>query len=205
MKYLRPILLLGMIAVVMLWLLGGKTHKWTVQLDTTAHPDRIFQEISDPERMKQWMSHVVQIEPQNELPLGVGFQYRIVSRDEKGASDVVEGEILEFDSERILKLHVVSRRYEGTSTYIIERKGQGYRLEQRLHTRYRGLYRLVTPFIGFAVQDQLDADFRALEQRLNESDVVTSATDSAIGLRQACHIPGPNGLLSPSTSHGCEA
>lgn len=169
-KILRPLLLLIAIAVVMLWLLGGRTHTWTVQLETDAEPDRIFRYITDPQRMTIWMSDVMQVEPLNELPLGVGARTRIVAEDDKGRSRIRESEIIEFEANRLLKARLEDPRFDATSTFIIEPKGDGYRLRQRVQARHKRLFRLVAPLFGDAVQEQLDDDFRSLQELLDQPE-----------------------------------
>ncbi len=168
-KILRPALLLLGIAVVMLWLLGGRTHTWTAQLDTRATPDRIFREITDPQRLPMWMSEVVQVDPLNELPPQVGSRARIMTKGRRGTQEFIDSEIVEFDSERMLKLQLTAPRYDASSTFIIERKGEAYQLQQRLQSRYKGLYRFMTPFVDSVVQQRLDADFQLLKELLEES------------------------------------
>jgi uncharacterized protein YndB with AHSA1/START domain len=188
MKIWIPRVLLGLVAVIIatvsvLALMGRRqdagVSRASIELD--ASPEEIWSWLIDPDKFKQWVSWVVEVQVITPVQ-GVGRQTVVLMKSPGSTEPVrIEVTITEHAPPRRLAATIVSSGlFTGTQTYQLTDLAQGRtRLEVINHIRYATApLRLLAPLTTPSATRKTEGDFATLK-RLVEAEVTPTETNSA--------------------------
>jgi len=165
--------LIGILALACLVLiaLGHRANagRTIVSADINASPDQVWQWIDQPDKLKQWVSWVVEVRtPNGLLAPGVGAKRVIVMKDENngGMPMEIEGVYTKYQPPTEMDLALSTPgEFEGTEIYKLTDLGSG-----RTHFEVTGQFhysvwmaQLFEPLITPAAQKKMDADVARLK------------------------------------------
>jgi uncharacterized protein YndB with AHSA1/START domain len=138
-----------------------QTHEHAV--DIAATPEAVFDWLTDPQRLSQWLGGFVSSEPLAGAHNEPGAKARIVI-DENGRMRVMTSEVLEVIPHRRLVVAVNGEGVVTTSTYAIEPCAAGVRLTHRMEAEFSGMLGLLAPFFRDVVSRKMRADLARLKR-----------------------------------------
>ena len=131
-----------LLAVVVLFAMGlradaGRAHAST---EIVASRDQVWAWVDDPDKLKQWISWLVEVRTDPAHPTGIGAKRVLVMRDENNGGQLmeIEGTIREYARPQRLSMQLSSGgAFDGDSTYSLADLGTAAGLlsdwEQRPH------------------------------------------------------------------------
>jgi len=136
-----------------------------VEIDAPA--EVIFEWIADGDRVVQWVENLESDEPIEEVEGHVGTRFR-QKFNEKGRNIVMEGEVLEWEQDRRVKVHMTGRDFDMTLDMTIEPiGGTRHRVTQNADIRMKGCARVPMFFLGAMVRKQAAEQGRENLNRLS--------------------------------------
>jgi uncharacterized protein YndB with AHSA1/START domain len=135
-------------------------NEHTVEID--APPDRVFEYVSQPELMKEWVGGLIEFRP---LDPGPALGARGVQVVEVGRRNwELESEITRYQPPRILEARLTHRGFESTAAYELEERDGRTHVRATLDTTYRlGADRLLGGLMTRQAQRKLRADLERLK------------------------------------------
>jgi uncharacterized protein YndB with AHSA1/START domain len=111
-----------------------------------------------------WMGALKETEQLTEGSHGVGSRWRDVFVDHGQRIDL-EAELIEYEPNERLRVRLVGRGFESTSTQELEERGGLTRVSAVLETDYKGVAaRLVAGVVTRHAQSRLEADLATLKE-----------------------------------------
>lgn len=168
MKRFKPVMIgiaiLLFAAIVLLWLLGGRTFQHRAEVLVAVPPDQVFSYLTDPGLLRQWIGGLVESVPMGDATLRVGAKAREVV-EEKGRRFEMQSEVLRLEPNQMLEVSLQNDFARIISRYQLQPENGQTRLTHTMQSNYQGLLaRLFGPFMSLAVQSKLDRDFQQLKQ-----------------------------------------
>jgi carbon monoxide dehydrogenase subunit G len=159
------------LAIVVLKLMGMRTDagriRHTVEIDRP--PAQVFRWLNEPERVKQWISWLVEIRPVQGAPTsGVGAKDVFVMDDPNMKQKVeLESEVTAFEPDRKISVKIhAAMGFSGDLDYILTPVGEG-----RTRLEYDGRYQyhhwmasLFEPLVTPQAKAKLEGDLAKLKQ-----------------------------------------
>lgn len=157
---------------------GARTIAATVEIARPA--DEVLPWLRDPERTKQWVSWLIEVQDQNPEVSGVGHR-EVWLMDDPNMNEIMalNNEVIELDDRHIVVKVSADGMFTGESAYTLTDLGNGRtRLSNELHFEYeQWIASLFEPVVTPAAQKKLEADLaRLVELAEAESVVDHSAT-----------------------------
>jgi uncharacterized protein YndB with AHSA1/START domain len=173
------VLLLGIVGLVALAVLvfvvlgrrpgAGRTSS---SIEIAAPADTVFAWISRPERVKQWVSWLVEVRQDHVTPDGVGSRETWVMNDPNMKQQVeVKSEVLRYEPPHRVDVKVsMDGGFEGAYTYTLEPTAAGTRVTLAGSSRYHAwIARLLEPLVTPQAQKKQEDDFLALKRLVESS------------------------------------
>jgi uncharacterized membrane protein len=164
------------VAVVTLLVLGGGRGESTLQ--TSVEIGRpapvVFSFITEPARVKSWLSWLVEIQLLTPETTGVGSRQVWVMQDRNNNNQLmnIDTEITGYEANRLLQARVSAPLgFTGVITYELEPIAA-----DRTRLKYQGIYqfehwlaKLLSPVIARSAQQKLEDDLARLKQQAEAS------------------------------------
>jgi uncharacterized protein YndB with AHSA1/START domain len=157
------ILALAAAAGALLWFVGGRMAVHQVETAINETPGRVFDYLTQPELLTQWMGGLVESIPVGDGRLVVGARSREVIED-NGRRFTLDSEVVGLEPGRLLAVSLTGDMFDFTSRYRLDSAGPTTRVHHTLEARYKGITRLFAPFLRGAVQRKLEADLARLKE-----------------------------------------
>ena len=151
------------VAVAVLWFVGGKTYVNTAEVTIDAPPSQVFPYLTEPDKLKQWLAGVVEIKPLTEGGHRVGAKGKIVV-EEQGNKIEMEDEVLRSEDNKLLELRIFSPIFEINNLYELTDDQGKTHLKLTMQAKYSSVMRVFAPLVEGAIQELLDANFQRLKQ-----------------------------------------
>ncbi len=170
------ILLLSVIAVAVLWILGGKQTEFSTALSIDAPPEVIFPYLTQPEQLKSWttgLSEVEELLPAPKVGLGSGgpvqTTMRVISMPD-GSQARFDDRVIRFEENQFISVQSTGSQKVLIYIYQLEpRDGQTF-LSYRLKSTNCGTGRFLAPLSSNNdYQDRIDGDIRKLKALVESS------------------------------------
>ena len=145
---------------------AGRIHAST---EIAAPRDQVWQWVNDPDKLKQWISWLVEVRTDPSRPMGVGARRVLVMRDENNGGQLmeIEGTCREYNPpERMVMQLSAAGAFDGDGTYLLTDLGNG-RTRLYVENRYTfgsGFARLMEPLIAHLAQKKMQMDVAHLKQ-----------------------------------------
>jgi len=159
--------LLGVLAVVVsavagLWLSGGRAEIYSVSVTIDAPPEAVFPYLVEPDLLRGWITGLVETKPLTEGgPRAGARSTEIIERD--GRRSEMETEIVEFEPNRHIEVHIVSDVMVADSDYTLTAADGKTRLTEIFIPRFVGWGRLFSLFVRGAIDQDLRTDLDRLK------------------------------------------
>ncbi len=160
---------LGIVASLVLWVLGGVLAEHTVSIAIAAPPERVFAYLTEPNHLVRWIGGLKKSEPLTSDGLRVGARSR-ETVEENGRRMEMETVVTRLEPGRLLEVQINAGMFEAKNRFELTHEAGVTRVVQTLEAQYRGAARLIAPFLKGSVQKKLDTDLARLR------DVVESET-----------------------------
>jgi len=170
---------LGLLLLVIaggLWLAGrrasaGHLHS---EIEVKRPAAEVWDWVSEPEKMKQWVSWLVDVRTDDMGHGGVGVKRVLVMRDENNGGQLMEiqGTCTEYTPPNLLRMNlVVPGAFDGTQAYRVTDLGNGSsRLEIDSQFHFGNPFaKLMEPVITPSAQKKMRRDIARLKQLAEES------------------------------------
>jgi uncharacterized protein YndB with AHSA1/START domain len=164
--------LLVICIVVLLFLGGGRGEgRHVASIDIAKPPGTVFTWVSRPEKLKAWVSWMVDAQDLTPNQTGVGARHVWVmeDRNNNNARMDIESEITRYEPDRVLETKVAAREgFTGDVRYELEpMDANRTRLTYRATFKYEHwLAKLLEPVISRSAQQKLEDDMRRLKQQV---------------------------------------
>lgn len=127
------------------------------------HPGQVFPFLVEPDRLKQWMSGLVDSKALTEGGPRVGARSQ-ETVEEDGRRVVVLTEITQYEVNRTLAVKLENDMFDAVSCYDLEVHAAGTHVKHRFEAKYKGMMRFMAVMIGGMVQKKLEGDMQRLKQ-----------------------------------------
>jgi uncharacterized membrane protein len=139
-------------------------HRNEHAVEVTAPAEVVFPYLFEGEKRLLWMGALKETEQLSEGSPGVGSRWRDVFEDH-GQRIELEAELTEYEPNERLRVRLVGRGFESTSTQELEEAGGRTRVSAVIETDYKALAaRLVAPVVTRHAQSRLESDLVALKK-----------------------------------------
>jgi uncharacterized protein YndB with AHSA1/START domain len=156
------VVVIVLIAIVAVWLLGGRTRSFSAAVRIDRGAALVFPWLVEPPRLAKWIGGLVASRPQGDGELRVGARsIEVVEQD--GRRTEMTTEVRALEPGRLLEVSLASPFLAGGNRFVLDGGPDGTRVAQTLTVRYRGAARLFGPFLAGAVRRKLDADLARLK------------------------------------------
>jgi carbon monoxide dehydrogenase subunit G len=167
----KAIGLLLLVAACGLWLAGrraGAGHLHS-EIEVNRPVAEVWDWVSEPEKLKQWISWLVEVRTDDMGHGGVGVKRVLVMRDENNGGELVniESTCTEYAPPKLLRTNlVVPRMFDGTQSYRVTDLGNGSsRLEIDSQFHFGNPFaKLMEPLITSSAQKKMRRDIARLKQ-----------------------------------------
>ena len=168
-RLLSVMLVLVIIAAAALWIMGGKKRENQTSLELDASPEQIWLYLTEPDKIGQWFSGLVSIDPITAPPsdpaVAPAPPVRRILQAPDGTQREYEDQILRFVPQQILSLK--SRSAGQTITWVYQLDAM---VNERANVTLRvvespsGLDRFLTPLNQDVFLNQIETDIRKLKE-----------------------------------------
>lgn len=134
---------------------------YTASIEIEAPPAQVFPFLVDPERLRLWVGGFVESQPLTTGEVGVGTRSVDVF-SEQGRQIRMETEILTFEPGRLLEIAIATPGMKAVSEYRLEGVARTL-VTHRQVLAFRGLVRLMAPFVGGSLRRRMAADLGRLK------------------------------------------
>lgn len=157
--------LLAILALILgvLWVVGGQTFINIAEVTIAAPAERVFDFLSEDDKVKQWMKGVAEIKPLEPGERKVGAKARIVV-EEDGHRLEMQDEVLRLEPGRLLEVRITHDMFAITSLYELSETGGQTHLKHTMRADYQSLGRVAAPLLSGEIQHKLESDFQRLKQ-----------------------------------------
>jgi uncharacterized protein YndB with AHSA1/START domain len=145
---------------------AGRIH---ISIEIAASREQVWQWANDPDKMKQWISWLVEVRTDPSHPMAVGAKRVLVMKDENNGGQLMEiqGTCREYNPpERIVMQLSAAGAFDGDATYSLAAIGTD-RTRLDVENRYTfgsGFARLMEPLISHLAQKKMQMDTAHLKQ-----------------------------------------
>ncbi|PQO43461.1 hypothetical protein C5Y93_22655 [Blastopirellula marina] len=161
MRTISVVFVVAIIAVVVLWFVGGRTIHYHAQVRILAPPAKVYPYLTDPDLLKQWMGDVAAITPLDDKGDEVGAKSTVLV-DSNGEKLEMVSEIVEITPDKSLKVRLTCDMFVVVSDYQLSESQGATELSLDMAADFHGLARITAPLISSAIQEKLEADFHRL-------------------------------------------
>ena len=123
-------------------------------------PEEVFDYFLDFRNENEWNAVAKDVRMTTSGPLGPGSKFR----GQYQGMGAMEYEVLSADRPRRITTHGKARFFEFDSTFDFTPDGGGTRLDGSMRPHPKGLFRLLTPFMGGMIKKQVDKGMASLRQ-----------------------------------------
>ena len=165
---MKRVLLWTLVVIVVglgaLWVLGGRTYQYSTSTTIAAPPEKVWVYITDKDKVLLWIEGLKSSTPVTTDGLRVGAKsVEVIEKD--GQIYKMESEILRLEAPRLLEMRfVVVGAGTTRGTYELTPEGNQTRLTFNIASVSHGWIRLFAPFLGPAIQKQIDENTGRLKQ-----------------------------------------
>ena len=156
-------------AIVVLYMLGGKTYTFEASVSIAAPPSVVFGYLTDTEKIKKWVGGVVEIEPLTTQGHEVGAQSRVILENAGMRVEFVDEVLQTVPSETLLTL-ADNSMFQARNAYRLEAtkfgtdgSQVGTRLSLKMEVKQKGFYRFMSPFLKSKIGPKLQSDLDRLK------------------------------------------
>ena len=172
-----------LLAVLTLLVMGRRADagKMNASIEVNTSAEQLWPWLTEPEKVKQWVSWMVEIRPEGSLPYGLGAKEVWVMRDENNGGQLMEitGTITEYSPPRRLTIALSAPAgFDGDQSYDVTSAGNGRsRLDVQGSYRFHVfLARLMEPVIMPSAKKKLMGDLARLKT-LAEAPQISGAAN----------------------------
>lgn len=161
---------LVLLALITLFIMSHRRSAGAVagSIEINSPPEEVWLWISEPQRLKQWVSWLVEVRPENDVA-GVGGKRTWVMDDPNMKQMVeIQGEVTRYDPPHQLEIHIDAKMgFSGDMTYTLTDLGGG---KTRLDTAGKYSYnhwfaRLMEPVVTPQAKKKQRADLETLKRK----------------------------------------
>jgi len=160
-----------LLAVVVLFALGRRSEAGHIHaaIEIAASRDQVWQWVNDPDKLKQWISWLVEVRSDPAHPSGVGARRVLVMRDENNGGQLmeIEGTCREYSPPQRLTIDMSSAgAFDGNQTYLLTELANG-RTHIEVDSHYHfGIWfaRLMEPIITHFAEQKMQMDIARLKE-----------------------------------------
>jgi uncharacterized protein YndB with AHSA1/START domain len=138
---------------------------YTIAINNT--PEKVFHWLNNPERAMVWMSSVSQTELLHETSNMVGTTFREIV-EEDGHGTELHGVVTDYKPNQRIAFHLSGKFHVVDVEYRLEKTGDGTRLTQNAHIRFRSFMNvlsiLIRPIFKKKILGQLHKEFARLKE-----------------------------------------
>ncbi len=151
------------VAVVVLFLLGGRMYTYEVAETMEATPEEVFRHLTEPTLLTQWIGGLVSSTPLTEGGLRVGARSAEVV-EEGGRRAEMETTVVQLEPGRYFESTISADSLEALAKYSLTFEDGQTRVDYVLEARYKGvLMRCMAPFLGPVIRKKLSSDLGRLK------------------------------------------
>lgn len=184
MKRFTKIAFVGLVCMLILaaglWIAGGGQHRYASAIIIDASPNTIFDHLTDPTKLTQWMNGVTEIRQTS----GQGSEIGSTSTAFVGEGEdrfELPTEVTESVPNKTHSVQIVTGMFTVNSSYELKSDSQSanprVQVVQTMSAEYYGIARLFAVLSGAAVQQQLDGDLKRLKESV-ENPQPTNVVES---------------------------
>ncbi len=166
-RVLVVVLLLLLLSVGALYLIGGRQYQFASKIEIDAPQSTVFHNLTDGERIPEWVGGLVQWESQDDKGYRPGARKRRVVQSAGQPIQIID-EVMEATTGRMLKVHTTSQLFDAITIYQLEPKNNGTTLNYLTYTTPKKFFRVLAPLVQSRIQRGIDDDLGRLK-RLAES------------------------------------
>lgn len=156
-----------------LWISGGKEERFSAAIEMDAAPSQVFPYLTEPQLLTQWVTGLEQIDrltPPPEPPSMPPEIVRLVV-DEKGNKNYYSDYVIRYSQDSMISLRSSKGGVVYTLVYQLKPGERGRtRFESFVIVSFSGLARLMAPFQGTNLEDQMIAEARRLKELVEKNE-----------------------------------
>ena len=146
----------------LLWILGGRPRTYHVSRLLAAPPAEVFPYLTDPDLLAEWIEGLVRTEPLTDGGPRLGARSRDTI-EERGRRMEFLSEIVGWAPPERMDVQLEGPGVSATSGYRLEANEGGTHLTHEQTVRYRGMLRVMAPFIDGPVRAKLEGHLGRLQ------------------------------------------
>lgn len=167
-NFAKFILLLSIglvLALVSIWLIGGKNREYDTKVAINARASQIFPYLVDSDLKKEWIQGFVEQELIGESPVEEGSELRTI-HESNGKTIEATGSVIRFAENEIISIRSNSHGTLLTSIFKLKEINKKTEVEYRLIVRAHGLNRFTTVFSEDEYRKEIERDMNNLVKRV---------------------------------------
>ena len=126
----------------------------------------VFATVADLTTFPNWNPTTVSVTKLTEGELGLGTKFEMAIKG-FGKQEI---ELTEYEENRLVRLTPRSKMFQGGHRYTLTAEGEQTRIDHELVMQPKGLWVLLTPFMGFMSRKNLRKTAAALQSYLESPD-----------------------------------
>ena len=121
--------------------------KSSCSIHIEAPPERVFRDLSDPEKAQDWVSNLVEDHPIQQTENHIGDTFR-QTYDERGKRVEMTGTITAYEQDKRLAIRLEGETFNVEVDYWLDRQAAGTELTQNVKVEFQGVMKWVMWVVG---------------------------------------------------------
>ena len=168
-KFLMLLLIGIVIAVISLWLVGGKKQSYEAKVSIEAPADVIFSYLIDGNERKRWQVGLIEYSPTSETQECVGAQATTLV-EVAGEQVEYEEKIIRYQKNEFLSTKGTGPKETSTAVFRLEQLAGSTNLTYKVKAEPTGFSRLMAPFAKPQTQERIADEVLRLKQLVEEEN-----------------------------------
>lgn len=168
-KFLMLLLIGVVIAVISLWLVGGKKQAYEAKVSIDAPAPVIFRYLIDGKERKRWQVGLIECNPTSDTKESVGSRTATLVEVD-GEQVEYEEEIIRYQKNEFLSTKGMGPKEISTAVFRLEPLAGSTNLTYKVKAEPTGISRLMAPFAKPQTQERIADEVLRLKQLVEEEN-----------------------------------
>jgi len=160
------------VSVAGLWISGGKREEYSARIDIDRKPDQIWQYLVEPEKLKNWMTGLEQIDRPLEPPGAYKEPPELLRTvvNPNGKRVQYNDFVIRYKEDEVLTVQSSASGTVQTTILQLEPFDSGTQFSYSVKVSHNNLARLMAPLQSSKLQERVSADVRKLKELVEQSE-----------------------------------
>jgi uncharacterized protein YndB with AHSA1/START domain len=166
---LLTIIVVVVLASGILWFLGGQEFPVDAEITVKAPPEKVFAYLTEPEKLKLWITGFADSKPLDNGGLRVGAKAIEIIREENGHTTEFFSEVTKLEINRQIELEMTSDFLDTKIAYSLEKNGEETVIRHQFRGYFKGFLRVMAPFAQGFAKETINKDLNKLKELVEKS------------------------------------